>query len=80
MRAAYYTVMLLLQITSFTGAKTYAIDLELFTEHGNAANDLGIMCAEVFYHFAREVWHMPPSPISSDFSTITAETKRNIAG
>ncbi len=42
MRAAYYTVMLLLQITSFTGAKTYAIDLELFTEHGNAANDLGI--------------------------------------
>ncbi len=34
--------------------KTYAIDFELSTEHGNAANDLGILCAEVFHHFARK--------------------------
>ncbi len=38
----------------FYRGKTYAIDLELSTEHGNAANDLGIMCAEVFHHFARK--------------------------
>ncbi len=34
--------------------KTYAIDFELSTEHGNAANDLGILCAEIFHHFARK--------------------------
>jgi tRNA A-37 threonylcarbamoyl transferase component Bud32 len=38
----------------FYRGKTYAIDLELSTEHGNAANDLGILCAEVFHHFARK--------------------------
>lgn len=34
--------------------KAYAIDFELSTEHGNAANDLGILCAEIFHHFARK--------------------------
>lgn len=38
----------------FYRGKTYAIDLELSTEHGNAANDLEIMRTEVFYHFARK--------------------------
>ena len=38
----------------FYRGTTYAIDLELSTEHGNAANDLGILCAEVFHHFARK--------------------------
>jgi tRNA A-37 threonylcarbamoyl transferase component Bud32 len=38
----------------FYMGKTYAIDFELSTEHGNAVNDLGILCAEIFHQFARK--------------------------
>ncbi len=38
----------------FHRGKPYAIDLELATKHGHCVHDLGILCAEVFHHFARK--------------------------
>lgn len=36
----------------FHRGKPYAIDFELSSSHGNCVHDLGILCAELKYHFA----------------------------
>lgn len=51
----------------FYRGKIYAIDLELSTEHGHFAHDLGILSSEVFHHFARKGTASASTPYIKSF-------------